>query len=132
MTEKLECVLDEMLEFDIQVCNIPKSAKLCFAIYEVAKNSKGTKTRRAKESSNNKDIYHNPIAWANTTVYDFRNQLKSGAMTLYMWAPTEEMNDEILNPLGTVVSNPRSNATAITIIFNKLVHTHSLWCFLLN
>lgn len=67
-------------------------------------------------------MYHNLIAWANTSIYDFRSQLKGGAMTLYMWAPTDDVNDEILNPLGTVVSNPNIRfSTAITLTFNRYI-----------
>ncbi|KAK4875877.1 hypothetical protein RN001_012299 [Aquatica leii] len=118
VTEKCECLLDETLKFDIKVCNIPKNAKLCFVVYEATKSSKGNKTRRIRESSN-KDVY--PIAWANTTVFDFRSHLKTGAMTLYMWTYAEDMmNDDVLHPLGTVVSNPNTKyATALTLTFNS-------------
>lgn len=52
ITEKLECNIDETLIFDIQVCNIPRCAKICFVVYEVTKNSKGGKVRKMKESLN--------------------------------------------------------------------------------
>lgn len=52
ISEKLECNLNETLVFDIQVSNIPRCAKLCFVVYEVAKNSKGGKVRKMKESVN--------------------------------------------------------------------------------
>lgn len=112
--QKRTMMLNETLTFDIQVCNIPKSVKLCFALYEVTKNGKSGKTKRM-----NKDI---PMAWANTTVFDFRNQLKTGAMTLFMWNYAEDvmfMNEDLLHPLGTVVSNPNvSNSTSLTLTFN--------------
>lgn len=41
---------------------------------------------------------------------------------MYMWTPTEDMlvmNEEILYPLGTVVNNPKHNATALTLIFDR-------------
>lgn len=50
ISEKMECTLDEKLVFDIQICNIPRCAKLCFVVYEVTKNSKGGKVRKIKES----------------------------------------------------------------------------------
>lgn len=50
ISEKPECGIDERLVFDIQVCNIPRCAKLCFVVYEVTKNSKGGKVRKIKES----------------------------------------------------------------------------------
>lgn len=44
-------------------------------------------------------------------------------MTLYMWTPAEDMmivNDEVLYPLGTVVSNPNTHiATALTLTFDR-------------
>lgn len=52
ISEKLECNLDETLVFDIQICNIPRCAKICFVVYEVTKNSKGGKVRKIKESVN--------------------------------------------------------------------------------
>lgn len=54
-------------------------------------------------------------------MYDFKNQLKSGAMTLYMWTYAEDMmNEELLHPLGTVVSNPnKKNSTSITLVFDS-------------
>lgn len=52
ITENSECQLEETLVFDIQVCNIPRNAKLCLVVYEVTKNSKGVKTKKIKESSN--------------------------------------------------------------------------------
>lgn len=57
----------------------------------------------------------------NTSVYDFKNQLKTGAVTLYMWTYAEDMmNEELLHPLGTVVSNPnKKNSTSVTLIFNS-------------
>lgn len=64
---------------------------------------------------------HNPIAWANTSVYDFKNQLKSGAMTLYMWAYAEDSNSEdFLHPLGTVTNNPNTEyCTTVTLYIKK-------------
>ncbi|KAI4460968.1 phosphatidylinositol kinase [Holotrichia oblita] len=114
--------IDKTLEFNIEVCNIPKNAKLCFVVYEVNRNSKSNKTKKLKESLN-KDFYLNPIAWANTTIYDFKNLLKMDAMSLYMWNSTEDMmnlSDDIFHPLGTVVSNPDTKyATTLTIQFDN-------------
>lgn len=67
------------------------------------------------------DSFINPLAWVNTTVYDFKNHLKSGAITLYMWTYAEDMqNDDLLHPLGTVVSNPNvEHSTAVMLTFNS-------------
>ncbi|KAJ8980774.1 hypothetical protein NQ317_016025 [Molorchus minor] len=116
--DKYESKIGVTLNFDIQVCNIPRNAKLCFVVFEVSKPAKGTKPRKIKDIS--KDIV-NPIAWANTSIYDFKGQLKSGAMTLYMWAYVEDMNsEEILQQLGTVANNPNTEySTTITININS-------------
>lgn len=42
--------LDITLNFDIQVHNIPKAAKLCFVIYEIVRG-KGTKSKKFKDST---------------------------------------------------------------------------------
>lgn len=54
VNDKCECTVEETLKFDIKVHNIPRCAKLCFVVCEVAKSSKGNKTKRMKETSNNK------------------------------------------------------------------------------
>ncbi|CAH1260498.1 unnamed protein product [Diabrotica balteata] len=115
--DKYECSIDTELVFDIDVCNIPRNAKLCFVVYEVNKYAKGTKTKKTKDSSKENNFSNNPLAWANTSVYDFKGQLKSGDMTLYMWAFADDMSsDDVLHPLGTVVSNPYSeHSTTLTL-----------------
>ncbi|XP_060527773.1 phosphatidylinositol 4,5-bisphosphate 3-kinase catalytic subunit delta isoform [Cylas formicarius] len=116
VSEKCDAEFDISLDFDIQVCNIPRNAKLCFVVYELSKYAKGTRTRKTKDL---KDSLMNPIAWANTSVFDFKGQLRTGAMTLYMWTYAEDMmSDEVLHPLGTVVSNPNTDySTALTLNF---------------
>lgn len=50
MDDKCECRMDNELVFDIDVCNIPRNAKLCFVVYEINKYAKGTKTKKAKDA----------------------------------------------------------------------------------
>lgn len=66
------------------------------------------------------ELYIVPLAWVNTTVYDFKNQMNT-ATTLYMWTYAEDIQtDDLLHPLGTVVSNPSgSHATQLTLAFKK-------------
>jgi len=113
------CEWEEDLTFDLQVCNIPRMARLCLVVYEISKTAKGVKSRKVKDLK--QELYINPLAWVNTTVYDFKNQLKTGAMTLYMWTYAEDVQTEdILHPLGTVVSNPNvEHATALTLTFHR-------------
>ena len=55
----------------------------------------------------------------NTAVYDYRNQLKAGSMTLYAWK-VYEGDIEMPNALGTLVSNPNHDqAVTLTITFNR-------------
>ncbi|XP_030764148.1 phosphatidylinositol 4,5-bisphosphate 3-kinase catalytic subunit delta isoform-like isoform X2 [Sitophilus oryzae] len=118
VSEKCEVEFNVDLELDIEVWHIPRNAKLCFVIYESNKYFKGTKSRKPKEV---KDSQINPIAWANTTVFDFKGYLRTGAMTLYLWTYAEDiMSDDVLHPLGTVVSNPNKEyCTALTLIFKS-------------
>lgn len=122
LTDCNECQLDTKLEFDIKVCNIPRNAKLCFVLYEISRYAKGAKSKKLKEMAKDAaSVATNPIAWANTTVYDFKCQLRSGAMTLYMWTYAEDMmSDDVLHPLGTVVSNPNTEySTSLTLNFSS-------------
>ncbi|XP_076265386.1 phosphatidylinositol 4,5-bisphosphate 3-kinase catalytic subunit delta isoform-like isoform X2 [Rhynchophorus ferrugineus] len=116
VSDECEINFDVSLEFDIQVFNIPRNAKLCFVIYECNKSSKGTKPKKAKDSRDNQI---NPIAWANTSVYDFKGQLRTGDFTLYLWTYAEDiMSDDVLHPLGTIVNNPNTEySTALTLVF---------------
>lgn len=40
--------VDETLKFPLEVCNLPRMARLCFVVYEVTKTAKGLKSRRVK------------------------------------------------------------------------------------
>ncbi|KAK9501564.1 hypothetical protein O3M35_012267 [Rhynocoris fuscipes] len=121
-----ECIWDEDLQFDIQVSNIPRMARLCFVVYEICKSAKGLRSKKLKDSK--QELYINPMGWVNTTVYDFKNQLKTGAMTLYMWTYAEDtQTDDLLHSLGTVVSNANDeHAAALTITFHKYHMEHTI------
>ncbi|XP_015119435.1 phosphatidylinositol 4,5-bisphosphate 3-kinase catalytic subunit delta isoform [Diachasma alloeum] len=112
------CNWEETLSFDIKVRDIPRNARLCFVLYELSKTAKGLKSRRVKQDAK-QEYFINPLCWANTTIYDFKSQLKTGAMTLYTWTYVEDMqNDDLLHPLGTVVSNPHiDRAAALMLTF---------------
>jgi phosphatidylinositol-4,5-bisphosphate 3-kinase catalytic subunit alpha/beta/delta len=105
----------QTLNFDIKLQNIPRMARICLVLYEKAKNQKHMRSRRIKDSQ--KDIFINPIAWANTTVYDYKHQLKTGGITLYTWSYAEDTDsEELIHPLGTVEPNPRiSECVSITL-----------------
>lgn len=117
----------QVLKFDIKVQNIPRMARLCVVVYETAKNSKQMRARKLKDST--KELFINPIAWANMPVYDYKNQLKTGGVTLYTWTYAEDSDsEELLHPLGTVEQNPRTHeCTSITMSF----HDYNVDCVIL-
>ncbi|XP_049538922.1 phosphatidylinositol 4,5-bisphosphate 3-kinase catalytic subunit delta isoform [Anopheles darlingi] len=97
-------VWNQTIQFDIQVSNVPRMARLCLVIYENLRTAKGVGVRARRT----KDGMINPIAWVNTMVYDYKSQLKTDPATLYTWTYAEDaQSDDILHPLGTVEPNPR-------------------------
>uniref|UniRef100_F7FDA0 Phosphatidylinositol 4,5-bisphosphate 3-kinase catalytic subunit beta isoform n=1 Tax=Monodelphis domestica TaxID=13616 RepID=F7FDA0_MONDO len=115
-------VWSEPLEFDINICDLPRMARLCFAVYAVDK-VKTKKSTKAINPSKYQTIrkagkVHYPVAWVNTMVFDFKGQLKSGDIILHSWSSFPDELEEMLNPMGTVQTNPYTeNATALHIKF---------------
>ncbi|KAB7495628.1 Phosphatidylinositol 4,5-bisphosphate 3-kinase catalytic subunit beta isoform [Armadillidium nasatum] len=104
----------------MEVRNLPRSTKLCLAVYELTPSNIKGKSKTSSVSAD--DVIRNPIAWVNTSVYDYKGHLKGGSMTLYCWNLFEEQlgDCEIPYPLGTVVSNPNhERALSITLTFTK-------------
>uniref|UniRef100_A0A6Q2XC31 phosphatidylinositol-4,5-bisphosphate 3-kinase n=1 Tax=Esox lucius TaxID=8010 RepID=A0A6Q2XC31_ESOLU len=102
-----EHVWNRMLEFDIQVSDLPRMARLCFAVYAIMDKVKNRSAAR-----------HYPIAWVNTMVFDYKGQLKTGDITLHSWSSFPDELEEMLNPIGTIQTNPYTeNATALHIQF---------------
>ncbi|VVC95371.1 unnamed protein product [Leptidea sinapis] len=102
-----EAQWDEELQFPINVYNVPRMARLCFVIYEITKSKN---KRRGKDA--NKDSI-NRLAWVNTMIFDYKEQLRTDAVTLFMWthvADETQGDDVLLHPLGTVVSNPNTDS----------------------
>ncbi|XP_064460936.1 phosphatidylinositol 4,5-bisphosphate 3-kinase catalytic subunit beta isoform-like isoform X2 [Ornithodoros turicata] len=114
------------LHFEIAVCDIPRSARLCIVLFEVTRSAKYQRIRRKLGP----DSYASPLAWVNATVYDFRGHLRSGYLRLAMWTYAEDLHAEdvdMLNPLGTVVANPDpGRPSVITISFPKYSAVHSV------
>ncbi|KAH8278942.1 hypothetical protein KR018_011586 [Drosophila ironensis] len=117
---------DLIMSFDIQMCNLPRMTRLCIVIFEV------TKMSRSKKSSNNKDLsqkdgstkeMNNPLAWVNTTLFDYKGNLRTGSQTLYTWTYADDIqSDEVSHPLGTIEPNPRKDECAmvnITFVGNR-------------
>ncbi|XP_073673718.1 phosphatidylinositol 4,5-bisphosphate 3-kinase catalytic subunit beta isoform isoform X1 [Garra rufa] len=122
-SSRSEHVWNKTLEFDIPVCDLPRMARLCFAIYAVMDKVK--KQRSTKNTHLNKyqtirkaGKVHYPIAWVNTMVFDYRGQLKTGDIILHCWTSFPDELEEMLNPIGTIQTNPYTeNATELHISF---------------
>ncbi|XP_053691450.1 phosphatidylinositol 4,5-bisphosphate 3-kinase catalytic subunit beta isoform [Sabethes cyaneus] len=108
-----KAVWEETIVFDIKVKNVPRMARLCLVIYENVRTAKGVGVRARRT----KDGFMNPIAWVNTMLYDYKHQLKAGAVTLYTWTYAEDLQSEdVLHPLGTVEPNPRRDECSSIIL----------------
>uniref|UniRef100_A0A671SHC1 phosphatidylinositol-4,5-bisphosphate 3-kinase n=1 Tax=Sinocyclocheilus anshuiensis TaxID=1608454 RepID=A0A671SHC1_9TELE len=114
-SSRSEHVWNKTLEFDIAVCDLPRMARLCFAIYAVMDKVK--KQRSTKNTHLNK---YQTIPWVNTMVFDYRGQLKTGNVLrkcLFFLCVADEL-EEMLNPIGTIQTNPYTeNATELHISF---------------
>lgn len=117
-----EPVWKQRLEFDINVCDLPRMARLCFALYAVIEKAK--KARSTKKKSKKADC---PIAWANLTLFDYKDQLKTGECCLYMWPSVPDEKGELLNPTGTVCSNPNTESAAALVICLPEVAPHPVY-----
>ncbi|XP_069774535.1 phosphatidylinositol 4,5-bisphosphate 3-kinase catalytic subunit delta isoform isoform X2 [Narcine bancroftii] len=117
-----EPVWNQELEFDINFCDLPRMTRLCFALYAVIEKAK--KARSTKKKSKKADC---PIAWVNTMVFDYKDQLKTGDVWLYTWPSVPDDKGELLNPMGTVQSNPNTDSTAALNIFFHSVVPHPIY-----
>lgn len=117
-----EPVWKQRLEFDINICDLPRMTRLCFALYAMVEKSK--KARSTKKKSKKADC---PIAWANLMLFDYKDQLKTGEHRLYMWPSAPDEKGELLNPMGTVRSNPNTESTAALVICLPEVAPHPVY-----
>ncbi|XP_013190051.2 phosphatidylinositol 4,5-bisphosphate 3-kinase catalytic subunit delta isoform [Amyelois transitella] len=101
---------EQDLRFPIKVNDIPRMARLCFGIFEIeAKNLKIKK--KGKDAA--KDPI-NKLAWANIMIFDYKDQLRTDKVTLFMstHVADETQDDQVLHPLGTVFSNCKTESGA--------------------
>uniref|UniRef100_A0A8D2ZCV3 phosphatidylinositol-4,5-bisphosphate 3-kinase n=1 Tax=Scophthalmus maximus TaxID=52904 RepID=A0A8D2ZCV3_SCOMX len=114
---------ESTLEFDIPVSDLPRMTRLCFAIYAImdkVKKQKSTKNTHINKYQTIRKAgkVHYPIAWVNTMVFDYKGQLKTGDINLHCWSSFPDELEEMLNPIGTIQTNPYTeNATALYIHF---------------
>uniref|UniRef100_A0A8D0CAT5 Phosphatidylinositol 4,5-bisphosphate 3-kinase catalytic subunit delta isoform n=1 Tax=Salvator merianae TaxID=96440 RepID=A0A8D0CAT5_SALMN len=106
-----EPVWGQRLEFEINVCDLPRMARLCLALYAVVEKAK--KARSTKKKSKKADC---PIAWVNVMLFDYKDQLKTGECSLPMWSSFPDEKGELLNPMGTVQTNPNTESAAALVI----------------
>ncbi|XP_018496973.1 phosphatidylinositol 4,5-bisphosphate 3-kinase catalytic subunit alpha isoform [Galendromus occidentalis] len=92
----------QLLRFNLDVPDIPRSARLCLSVCAVLKKSRESVL----------------IAWANIPLFDSKNVLVSGKMNLSLWPVPKGMTD-LLNPLGTTASNRKSESAGLLIEFDK-------------
>ncbi|KAK0150945.1 Phosphatidylinositol 4,5-bisphosphate 3-kinase catalytic subunit delta isoform [Merluccius polli] len=113
---------NQRLEFDISVADLPRMSRLCFALYTVMEKTK--KPRGTKKKSKRADC---PIAWVNTMVFDYKDQLKTGEFLLSMWPSVPDDKSELLNPMGTVEKNPNVDSAAGLLICFPNVRSQPLY-----
>uniref|UniRef100_A0AAQ6AEU4 Phosphatidylinositol-4,5-bisphosphate 3-kinase n=1 Tax=Amphiprion ocellaris TaxID=80972 RepID=A0AAQ6AEU4_AMPOC len=121
-----EPLWDQKLEFDINVADLPRMSRLCFALYAViekAKKPRGTK-KKNKKAMTGKDC---PIAWVNTMVFDYKDQLKTGEFLLSTWPSVPDDKSDLLNPMGTVEKNPNIDSAAGLLIRFPNIRPHPLY-----
>ncbi|KAM7412109.1 hypothetical protein PAMA_021865 [Pampus argenteus] len=117
-----EPLWDQKLEFDINVADLPRMSRLCFGLYAViekAKKPRGTKKKNKKADC--------PIAWVNTMVFDYKDQLKTGEFLLSTWPSVPDDKSELLNPMGTVEKNPNVDSAAGLLIRFPNIRPHPLY-----
>nr|XP_058160441.1 phosphatidylinositol 4,5-bisphosphate 3-kinase catalytic subunit delta isoform isoform X2 [Dasypus novemcinctus] len=115
-------VWNQRLEFDISTCDLPRMARLCFALYAVIEKAK--KARSTKKKSKKADC---PIAWANLMLFDYKDQLKTGEHCLCMWPSAPDEKGELLNPTGTVRGNPNTESAATLVVCLPEVAPHPVY-----
>ncbi|CAL8343536.1 unnamed protein product [Arctogadus glacialis] len=116
---------DGTLEFDIVASDLPRMTRLCFAVYAIMDKVKKQKSTKNTHSNKYQTIrkagkVHYPIAWVNTMVFDYKGQLKTGDVILHSWSSFPDELEEMLNPIGTIQTNPYTeNATELHVHFQE-------------
>uniref|UniRef100_A0A4W4HEK6 phosphatidylinositol-4,5-bisphosphate 3-kinase n=1 Tax=Electrophorus electricus TaxID=8005 RepID=A0A4W4HEK6_ELEEL len=115
-------VWDQKLVFDINLCDLPRMSRLCFTLYGVLEKTK--KQRSTKKKNKKADC---PLAWVNTMVFDYKDQLKTGEFLLSTWPSAPDDKGDLLNPMGTVERNPNIDSTAGLLIRFPSFRPHPLY-----
>uniref|UniRef100_A0AAY4CDQ7 phosphatidylinositol-4,5-bisphosphate 3-kinase n=1 Tax=Denticeps clupeoides TaxID=299321 RepID=A0AAY4CDQ7_9TELE len=115
-----EPLWDQKLVFDISVGDLPRMTRLCLALYAVVGT---TKKARSTKKKNKRDC---PLAWVNTMVFDYKDQLKTGDFSLSAWPSVPDEKSDLLNPMGTVEKNPNIDSAAGLLIRFPNIRPHPL------
>ncbi|XP_037085817.1 phosphatidylinositol 4,5-bisphosphate 3-kinase catalytic subunit beta isoform-like [Pollicipes pollicipes] len=120
-------IMEQHLQFEVQVRDLPRMTRLSLAIFDTARARQPHGGRSGRQDNGGR--YYKYLGWVNTPVYDYRGQLRSGDVTLYLW-PYQEQSaavDEPLQPLATAVANPdRSDAIQISVCFASYCKPHGV------
>uniref|UniRef100_A0AAX7T7I2 phosphatidylinositol-4,5-bisphosphate 3-kinase n=1 Tax=Astatotilapia calliptera TaxID=8154 RepID=A0AAX7T7I2_ASTCA len=130
VTVSSEPLWNQKLEFDINVADLPRMSRLCFALYgviEKTKKPRGTKKKNKKAVSVSVTRGDCPIAWVNTMVFDYKDQLKTGEFHLSTWPCVPDEKSDLLNPMGTVEKNPNVDSAAELLIHFPNIRPHPLY-----
>uniref|UniRef100_A0AAV2LY64 phosphatidylinositol-4,5-bisphosphate 3-kinase n=1 Tax=Knipowitschia caucasica TaxID=637954 RepID=A0AAV2LY64_KNICA len=117
-----EPLWDQRLEFDINISDLPRMSRLCFALYTVIEKTK--KPRGTKKKNKKADCL---IAWVNTMVFDYKDQLKTGEFLLSTWPSVPDDKSDLLNPMGTIEKNPNVDSAAGLLIHFPNFRPHPLY-----
>jgi phosphatidylinositol-4,5-bisphosphate 3-kinase len=102
----------QWLTFDLNLVDLPRGARLCLSICSVTKRKKrevnfSQPTRRKYILAHVLFIHlffkfqeHCMLAWGNINMFDYRNSLLTGKVSLTLWTVPKGM-DALLNHLGT-------------------------------
>lgn len=83
------------MEFNIQMQNLPRAARVCFTLWARTKD---------------RDV---ALGWVSCQLVDYKHQLKTGLHGLSMWP------DEEANPIGTTEGNPAANAMLLYVQYDE-------------
>ncbi|EFX69553.1 hypothetical protein DAPPUDRAFT_300912 [Daphnia pulex] len=95
----------QWLTFELNLVDLPRGARLCLSICSVTK-------RKKREE-------HCMLAWGNINMFDYRNSLLTGKVSLSLWTVPKGM-DALLNHLGTTGSNPNKDAPCLEVEFDRV------------
>jgi phosphatidylinositol-4,5-bisphosphate 3-kinase len=120
---------NQWLVFDISVKNLPKAARLCFAVCAGVRRidskrrtstwSKKDSARPSAQKSEGNIQTDRPLHWVNMQILDHRALLRQGVLRLNLW-PYDENGDEGrwggMCPVGSTAINPDGNNAAVLFV----------------